>query len=182
MAKRTGLRAKLAGMRYLAYGSNLHPARLRARSPSARLLGKAVVAGHALRFHKRSIIDGSGKCSIAKADDSIHVAVYELSNSDGVLLDEAEGLGIGYRHQTIAVAEFGECITYVATETHVDDSLRPYTWYKELVLLGCASLQFPQDYIDSIETVASQEDPDRQRHEENMQIVHRMSNSKTDLI
>ena len=46
---------------YFAYGSNLHPARLAARTPSCHALGRAVLARHVLRFHKRGR-DGSAKC------------------------------------------------------------------------------------------------------------------------
>ena len=37
---------------YFAYGSNLHPPRLRARTPSARALGRADLEGYRLLFHK----------------------------------------------------------------------------------------------------------------------------------
>jgi len=160
-------------MFYLAYGSNLHPARLQVRAPAARLLGKTVLTGYELHFHKRSVIDDSGKCSISRADKSVHAAVYELSDRDKALLDEVEGFGIGYRYEVLEIAEFGECFTYVATDTHVDDSLRPYSWYKELVLIGCEALQFPKSYIAAVAMVETLEDPDRQRHTEHMRIVHR---------
>jgi len=50
---------------YFAYGSNMAAERLRARVPSARLMGSAVLAGHALRFHKPGSNDGSAKCDAA---------------------------------------------------------------------------------------------------------------------
>ena len=50
-----------ATLLYFAYGSNLHPERLRERVPSAESLGVARLEAHVLRFHKRGR-DGSGKC------------------------------------------------------------------------------------------------------------------------
>ncbi|TNF88372.1 MAG: gamma-glutamylcyclotransferase, partial [Gammaproteobacteria bacterium] len=38
---------------YFAYGSNMSPARLQARVPSARPLGVYRLKGHRLSFHKR---------------------------------------------------------------------------------------------------------------------------------
>jgi gamma-glutamylcyclotransferase len=160
-------------MLYAAYGSNLHPARLRERLSSATLLGKATVAGKALRFHKRGH-DGSGKCNIIAAGGEICVAVYEIAAPQKPKLDEIEG--VGYRIETLHVADYGECFTYVATNTHIDESLKPFSWYKELVIAGCENLQFPRHYIEQIEAVESWEDPDRKRHAEHMMIVRRATN------
>ena len=48
-------------MLYFAYGSNLSSARMAARVPSARVVARAQLPGHALRFHKVGR-DGSAKC------------------------------------------------------------------------------------------------------------------------
>lgn len=45
----------------LAYGSNLHPLRLRKRVSTANLIGIVEMQGYQLAFHKRST-DESGKC------------------------------------------------------------------------------------------------------------------------
>ena len=45
-------------MLYAAYGSNLHPARLSRRAPSAEFVGTALLPGWELRLHKRGQ-DGS---------------------------------------------------------------------------------------------------------------------------
>ena len=157
-------------MLYAAYGSNLHPLRLLLRLPTARFAGTAELASHRLCFHKRSQ-DSSGKCNIVRGDDSVHLAIYELNGQQKAELDQIEGAGVGYSVEQIEVPGFGECFTYIATASFIDDDLRPYTWYKALVLAGCEGLRLPNDYIAMIQEIASIEDPDRARHANNMKIV-----------
>ncbi len=157
-------------MLYAAYGSNLHPLRLSLRLPKCRYEGTAAMTGRRLCFHKRSK-DQSGKCNIVSGDDSIHVAVYELDEQEKAKLDQIEGVGSGYSVEAIEVPGFGDCFTYVATASYIDDELRPYAWYKELVLVGCDALSLPIDYITKIQDVAAIDDPDRARHANNMKIV-----------
>lgn len=157
-------------IRYVAYGSNLHPLRLTQRVPSARLLGTSHLPSRALEFHKRSV-DGSAKCTILEPGDGVHVAVYDFLSEEKAWLDEIEGLGVGYEHHAIDVPEFGACYTYVATSTHTSGSLNPYDWYKEIVLLGCYRHAFPCDYVARIEAIATVADPDSERNGRNWEIV-----------
>lgn len=163
-------------MLYAAYGSNLHPLRLSLRLPGCRFLGTATIADMRLRFHKRSV-DLSAKCNIVADDDIVHVAVYELDRREWARLNRIEGVGNGYSVATIEAPGYGDCFTYVASPSHIDDALRPYSWYKELVLTGCTALGFPAAYLSMIRNVASIEDPDEARHLENMQIIERAKNS-----
>lgn len=155
-------------MLYAAYGSNLHPVRLSLRLPGSRFQGAAIVAGKRLCFHKRSV-DTSGKCNFAAGDSCIYVAIYELNGHEKAQLDQIEGSG--YTVETIRVTGFGECFTYVAARSYIDNRLRPYSWYKQLILAGCEFLEFPADYIATIRDIAATEDPDRERHATNMRIV-----------
>lgn len=157
-------------MLYAAYGSNLHPVRLSLRLPGSRFRGTATIAGRELRFHKRSM-DESGKCNIATGTGPIHLAIYELNADERAELDRIEGLGLGYASETIDVPGFSECFTYKASPSHIDEELQPYTWYKELVLIGCEYHGFPADYIAMIRSIAAIADPDGGRHAMNMRIV-----------
>jgi len=146
-------------MLYAAYGSNLHPLRLEERLASARLVGAGLLPGWALAFHKRSK-DGSGKCSIQPGGGGVYLAIFDISARDKLVLDRIEGVGRGYSTLTLNVPEFGDCASYTAEPSHIDNSLAPYDWYKSLVLLGAAAHRFPADYRQAIETVASLPDPD----------------------
>lgn len=149
-------------LRYAAYGSNLHPARLQLRTPSARLLGTSLHNNYSMRFHKRSV-DGSGKCGLFRGSTGVHFAVYEMSVDDKLALDDIEGTGSGYEQIEIELDGFGECFTYSPSLSHVDSDLVPYDWYRELVVLGCREHGFPQDYVNSISRTGAVTDPDEQR-------------------
>jgi hypothetical protein len=122
-------------LHYFAYGSNLLMARLQARTPSARRLGVATLPGWELRFHKIGR-DGSGKGDIVPAADGCVTGVlYRLRARELRRLDQAEGAG--YRRQRISVQVGNRrrrCETYVATRT--DPALRPFDWYRRLILAG----------------------------------------------
>ena len=165
-------------IKYAAYGLNLHPIRLSSRIPSLKLLGKGILKGKALCFHKRSK-DGSGKCNIVDDDkQQVYFAVYELDASEKSALDNAEGVGYGYRSKEIKIAGFGTCITYIAEVSYIDDSLKPYTWYKELVLVGCKKLELPKTYIDQIRHIDADKDFDKQRNAKYMELVMRAKKDK----
>lgn len=158
-------------MRYAAYGSNLHPLRLSRRLATARLLGTAFLPGWSLRFHKRSA-DASGKCSIQRGSRGVHFAIYDISEADKILLDKIEGVGSGYDEACIDVPSFGSCLSYTASASHIDDSLFPYDWYRELVLAGARLLDFPKDYVSAIASVSACRDPEPSRHQEMWDLVN----------
>ncbi|MDX1556839.1 MAG: gamma-glutamylcyclotransferase family protein [Xanthomonadales bacterium] len=152
-------------VKYAAYGSNLHPVRLRERTGEVRLLGTAAVDHLALKFHKRGNVDGSAKCDIVEARGSrVHLAVFEIPDAGLENLDIAEGVGSGYTREHIEVPGFGRCLTYRAQASHIDDSLKPFDWYKRLVLAGCRYHGFPAAYLEAIEAVQAVIDPDPDRH------------------
>lgn len=146
-------------MKYAAYGSNLHPLRLSGRIASAQLVSNVFLPEWSLEFHKRGM-DQSGKCSIRASGDGVYFAIFEISLEDKITLDRIEGVGAGYSEITLWVPGFGQCVSYAATESHIDDSLRPYDWYKELVLLGARFQRFPDSYLHRIESVPAIDDPD----------------------
>lgn len=163
-------------MRYLAYGSNLHPLRIGMRVESARLLGTAFVDGWSLKFHKRGK-DGSGKCNIVAGGEGIHAAIYHLSDGHRRVLDRIEGLGYGYETGTIDVPGFGACHVYVGDPAYLDDSLAPFDWYKALVLLGAHYHGFPAGYVAAVSAVSAEADPDAVRRAENEFIIDRIESA-----
>lgn len=125
-----------------------------------------------MHFHKRSV-DESGKCSILTQGSGVHVAVYEISVGDKRRLDRIEGVGSGYTDEIVDVPGFSDCATYKAEGSYVEGGLKPYDWYRELVLLGCRYHGFPDDYMDRIAMFATQTDPDAERHRQNWQLIER---------
>ena len=157
-------------MRYAAYGSNLHPLRLKERAPSAQLLGTSHLPDWSLHFHKRSK-DKSGKCNILQQAGGVFLAVFDISNEDRLRLNQIEGLGHGYAEGTLSIPNFGSCVTYFAQISFIDNELQPYDWYREIVLLGCMRLGFPPEYLSMIGTIPTIEDPDTVRRDNNWRTV-----------
>lgn len=155
---------------YFAYGSNMATARLRGRMPSAEPLGLATLPGHALRFHKRST-DKSGKCNAfatGDGEDAVIGVLFSFNPVDRAALDKAEGAGKGYEPTVITVindkGRRRKVLTYFATPEAIDDSLKPYSWYKGHVLVGAHEHDLPHDYVaECIEAVQADEDPNRDR-------------------
>lgn len=164
---------------YLAYGSNLHPLRLTARVPSARVVGVVEMPGYLLAFHKRSI-DGSGKCLIYTQQGQhqrMYGVLYEFDAKEKEALDKAEGKGSGYCEQLVQFPLNGETYTpyvYVAQSTHIDPTLVPYDWYKSLVIAGARYHGFPNEYIASIEATPSKPDLNTKRKQENEDLLRKI--------
>ena len=158
-------------MLYLAYGSNLHPGRLALRAPSARLAGVFELMGWQLQFHKRGR-DDSAKCDIVRTTGSVWAALFEIDGQGRDALDEIEGVGIGYRRVTLDLPRVGRVFTYRATAAHIDPGLKPFRWYKELVVAGCLFHGFPRSYVEQIVDVTHIDDHDTDRHDHHMQLAN----------
>ena len=141
------------------------------RVPSAEPIGIGYVTGHRLTFDKISS-DGTGKCDCEAINDAgvrVYGVLYEIPSAEKSALDIAEGLGKGYKEKVIHVFPAGdlsgaradqplEAVTYYATRK--DSALKPFTWYKELVLEGAREHGLPPEYvsefIEPVETVSGQ--------------------------
>jgi hypothetical protein len=53
--------------------------------------------------------------------------------------------------------------TYIAQREYVDGGLRPYDWYKALVVEGARHHGLHQAYLDLLRGVPAIEDPDAER-------------------
>lgn len=169
-------------MFYFGYGSNLLESRIRQadRAPGARRIGTGVLAGHALRFHKRGQ-DGSAKCDCHRLEESDHSVgakpeeqirrvvygvLFEISRHEKVALDRVEGLGSGYQAKEVEVSTSDGSTTawlYLAEASYIDPSLLPFDWYRDLVLHGSIEAGFPADYVAAIAQTPVRPDDDSKR-------------------
>lgn len=154
-------------IRYFAYGSNMSVRRLLDRVPGAAVSGSGRLSGHELRFHKRSR-DGSGKCnafSTQRESAVVFGALFDIPVAEKALLDRLEGLKFGYKEKTVIVLRpdgtSEDAVTYYAVD--IDDALKPFTWYKDHVLIGAREGNLPADYIMSIEAVEAVYDNSAER-------------------
>jgi cation transport regulator ChaC len=148
---------------YFAYGSNMLSARLLARTASARPLGPALLPGWTLRFHKAGD-DGSGKCDILALGPGYVVAgvVYRLDAVELARLDRVEGPG--YRRRRVRVDQSGrriDCEAYLATR--IDPQLRPYDWYRQLVIAGLREHRIGAPVLQLVESTPDRPDPQPDR-------------------
>ncbi|MEW8693220.1 MAG: gamma-glutamylcyclotransferase family protein [Candidatus Thiodiazotropha endolucinida] len=155
-------------MLYFSYGSNMSSRRLLNRVASARFMTTAVLRGHLLHFHKKSL-DGSAKCdafATKRANDAVMGVVYEIASSHKPALDRVEGLGQGYEEKNIElITPSGEWLTaYTYYATSIDHTLKPYHWYKYHVLTGAMENSLSPGYVDGLRNVTSVEDPEPRRH------------------
>lgn len=161
-------------MLYLAYGSNLLPERLLARIPSARLMGTCRIPGRRLEFHLAGS-DGSAKCDIPSDQSSCaYGALYRLDEFGWARLDDIEGLGVSYSRLPVGIENCpmaSRAEAYIAREEKVDGKLRPYGWYRELVLAGARFHGFPDEYLRRIEGFEPVADGDRSRAERNLGVL-----------
>ena len=156
-------------MKYFAYGSNMCTNRLGKRAPSCKFCAVAALKGYEVKFHKRSRKDGSGKCNAYRTgnqDDEVIGALFEIDPLEKEDLARYEG--VGYHETSVSVVSAGRVITaftYVADAETIDDSLAPYTWYKDFVVAGALEHGLPKTYIQKLEAVRADNDSDKKREE-----------------
>jgi len=164
---------------YFAYGSNLHPERLRRRTPSARVIGTALLSGHQLCFHKMGL-DGSAKCDALRTGNPQHRVygvIYDIEERQRVDLDRAESCGVGYDARLVRLHCDGRRLSawsYHAREEAIVNGLRPFGWYLDYVVAGARHHGLPTPYIDELMRVESRSDPMGPRDALNRSILERM--------
>ena len=167
---------------YFAYGSNMSERRLRKRVPSAKVIGTGVLNNHCLTFHKRSKKDGSGKCTIECSEPyKVYGVLFKIDKAEECKLDEAEGkvekdCEKGYKEipVNIKIWDTGKTIcgvkTYQATPVSIKQGLKPYTWYKQHVLVGAIEQKLPPCYIDYLIGIDACKDPCKRCEEHELSI------------
>ena len=134
-----------------AYGSNMHPLRMRARLPGAVLHGRARLEGHRLVINKRGR-DGSAKANLeADATGVVWGVLWELTARELEELDPHEG---GYERRPLQVhADDGRTLR---AEAYVSDRLTEqpiaFDWYLEYIVAGARAGELPEDYVAWLES------------------------------
>ncbi len=140
-------------------------ARLRARCPSAKIVGPASAQNHSLAFSKRGK-DFSGKATLVAQDGLCQPGIlFEVALSDLPSLDHAEGVGYEridtFTAQISASSESLSCRTYVARTQ--EPGLLPFDWYLALIIAGAKEHQLQEDLIQSFRKQPYQRDPEPAR-------------------
>ena len=152
---------------YFAYGTNMFSRRLKETiAPSAVAIDIGFVQGRRFSFGKVSR-DGSGKCDIEatnNAKDRAYGVLYRINAKEKSDLGEAEGLGIGYSEanvQIVTATGTQTAMTFVAS--YKEAPLRPYQWYRAMVITGATEHGLPSEYIEWLRTFEAQADANTDR-------------------
>ena len=139
---------------YFAYGSNMLTARLRALTMSVGGAARDRNAGRAragvsegirrwLRQVRHPGWEAGGCRSRRRLSDCVRVSGNSSTKPRGSARDTTSlKWKIATSQGTIP------CVTYVATR--INDGLRPYDWYRNLVLAGALEHGLPDAYVDQI--------------------------------
>lgn len=152
-------------MLLFAYGSNMCAGKLAIAAKGATFVDIAILSRHELRFHKKSVDDGSGKADAYFTDDPTHVVwgvIWDVPTTSWSSLVDSEG---GYRELDVEVAAPGagkvQCKTFVAKR--IQTGFKPYHWYKRYLVEGARAHHLPPEYVARLEIVDSIDDPNPSR-------------------
>lgn len=154
---------------YFAYGANMFSRGVQDVVPSAVAIDIGFVQGRRFTFGKVSR-DGSGKCDIEvtnNPNNRVYGVLYKINAKDKSNLNNAEGLGTGYSEANVqVVTSTGNyaAATYVAS--YKEAMLRPYQWYKALVVAGAVEHGLPNEYVEWLRTFEAQADSNSARRAE----------------
>lgn len=91
---------------YFAFGSNMSEAQMRARCPSARIVGPAQLNNHELLFVGHSTSWGGAVATVTPRRGSrVRGVLYRMERADLDRLDRFEGHPFAYRRQTKQVLD-----------------------------------------------------------------------------
>ena len=105
----------------------------------------------------------------ASPESAVPGALFSIPEDEKIRLDRAEGLGHGYDEREVTVttaAGVRRALTNVAQASHVDDSLVPLSWYRDLAADGAAHLGLPQDHVAFLRRIPADLDTDDRRESE----------------
>lgn len=152
-------------MLYFAYGSNMDPAQIRERCPSANFVAVASLPKHALAFTRTS---QRRKCGVADAvPEEIGVvwgAVFDIPELEIAQLDQSEGYRPGRPANTNAYqreqrrvfregVEEAPLLTWVYFANREANPPLPSKDYKQLIVRGAHHWNLPPAYIAQLEAI-----------------------------
>ena len=142
-------------MYYFAYGSNMNWQQMQRRCPSSQFFCLARLPGYHFAIARHSRLRRCGTANIfPRADREVWGIVYEVSDSDLLILDSFED---GYRREKVFVFRDGESrgsievLTYIAEKE--DNAPLPNPEYKRLIVEGAKHWNVPAPYRLMLEKI-----------------------------
>ena len=87
-----------------------------------------------------------------------------MSAEDKLNHDKAEGLGQGYGERLVKIStQAGQLRAMIYYATSISPGLRPYDWYRDLVVAGAREHGLPEEYVRVVASVPTMTDYDLDR-------------------
>ncbi len=137
---------------YFAYGSNMLEKQMLERGCS--LINKNIgkLYNFEFKFNKKGN-NGSGKANIIEKERSVvEGVIFEI---DEVSLQRLTLIEVGYHKKIVPVLSKNRvlnCVTFVADEDKIDNTLKPKKDYKEKIVLGAKEFGLTQESISFLES------------------------------
>lgn len=152
--------------------------RLQERVPSAQFTDRALLPGHVLTFDKLAPKSNSGKCGIIenkRGIESVCGVIFDITEEELPLLDKVEGVGNGYARTSVRTYafdrdEYVDATTYIPTLRQ--PGIKPFCWYKALVIAGLEEHKFTDEYINRVREIETISDPDAERAKRHWRMVY----------
>lgn len=133
-------------LNYFAYGSNMNPARMKARKVEFLSRISAHLLHFKLCFNMQSTTEIGNSCAniIPVKNRIVEGVLYQLQSDELLKLDPFEGYPLHYDKQTVTVLTKNNVpltsITYIATDEFVSDGLFPSQEYLSHLLAAKENL------------------------------------------
>jgi hypothetical protein len=136
------------GEHYFAYGSNMDPAQMATRCPSAMMTGVAMLPGHRLVFNRSGTYRPGGVANIQPAPgDRVYGVLWKLASTDLAALDQTEDPRAYHRERLRAYTLSGQpqdCHIYFATPDQPDT---PDLEYLDTLIRAGHNAGLPPEYL-----------------------------------
>ena len=156
-------------MLYFAYGSNLDPARMNGRCPTAKFVCRAALPNHRLCFPRAGGMPAHGVAGIAVCcSSSTWGVIYEVPEFDMKSLDKAEGYhpermpeDNSYNREPCQVLQEGDHARPIAAQAYFavaqPNPPLPSATYMCHIIEGARYWHLPDEYIAELEAIEVQE-------------------------
>ena len=110
-----------------------------------------------------------------RAEGVVLAALFSIDKKELRILDRVEGAG--YHREKLQPRVAGktfDAVTYFASTSLIDSALKPFHWYKNLVVEGAKYLSFPKEYLEFLNGFESIQDQNDQRRIKNEALLTEM--------
>jgi hypothetical protein len=141
---------------HFGYGSNMCDTWLERDAVSAKSIGSAHLAEHALTFDKESTRDHSAKANVvASAGGRVWGVLFNIEPIDLPQLNTKEG---GYRVVPVDVAlvDGTQTPAWTLVAGEAQPVLKPWDWYVRLIVTGARYHELPHEYVRELQATPNQ--------------------------